>query len=58
MERHVKKTHDLENGWYANMWSDGAITLRNPDIGQRIDLPKSSVDRLKEIFETAGVLAA
>lgn len=48
------KTTDLGQGWYANQYSDDGIetlTIRNPDKGQRIDLPNESVKTLREIFK-------
>ncbi len=49
------KTHDLGHGWYANQYCDDqgveTMTLRNPDKGQRIDLPNESVKTLRSIFK-------
>lgn len=47
------KTFDLGSDWFANLWSDGTLTVRNSEKGQRIDLSKESVDRLREIFASA-----
>lgn len=49
MERKIIKTTDLGAEWFANEWSDGSMTLRNPEKGQRIDLPVESVRRLRDI---------
>ncbi len=49
--------HDLSNGWYAVLTKtpEGeAMTLRNPDKGQRIDLAPASVETLRTIFRKAG----
>lgn len=44
------KTFDLGHGWYFNLQDDGSATFRNPGQGQRIELPKSSVETLKSLF--------
>lgn len=43
------ETHDLTNGWFANI-EDGALTLRNPDRGQRISLTADETHRLRKIM--------
>jgi hypothetical protein len=43
------KTHDLGCGWWLNENADGSLTVRNPDKGQRINLPVESVSTLKSI---------
>ena len=58
MEKKIKANHSLGNDWFANVWTDGSMTLRNPEIGQRIDLPAASVDLLREIFNEADRLHA
>ena len=49
-EKSLIRTVDLKRDWFANVWSDGTVTLRNGEIGMRIDLPKASVDTLKAIL--------
>ncbi len=49
----LTNTSDLGGGWFANQWSDGSMTLRAPDKGQRIDLSRFAVARLKEIMREA-----
>jgi hypothetical protein len=51
------KTTDLGYGWFANSYENGdkgeipgGMTIRNPDKGQRINLPPDSVERLRGIF--------
>jgi len=56
-EKTLTKTEDLGQGWFANAWSDGSMTVRNPDKGQRIDLSPESVERLHAIFEAVGIKA-
>lgn len=41
------KTTDLGNGWFANQHDDGSMTIRNPDLGLRSDLPVESVNTLR-----------
>lgn len=57
-----QKTTDLGQGWFANLdaYSDGSeeMTIRNPDKGQRINLPDESVKRLRSIFTQAEKQAA
>ena len=52
------KTEDLGLGWFASLNSDGGMTVRNCDAGQRIDLTPESVERLRQIFRDAGALRA
>jgi hypothetical protein len=47
------RTEDLGLGWFASLNSDGGMTVRNPDAGQRIDLTPESVERLAAIFAAA-----
>jgi len=47
-------TFNLGLGWYANFNGDRSITIRNPDKGQRIDLPVESADRLRNILRSIG----
>jgi hypothetical protein len=54
----VVETADLGLGWFANKNSDGSMTVRNCDAGQRIDLTPESVERLRQIFRDAGALRA
>ena len=49
------KTTDLGNDWYANEHEDGSMTLRNPEKGQRMDLPADSVLRLRRIIVQAAM---
>ena len=58
MNKELRLTHDLLNGWYANVWSDGSLTIRNSDKGQRIELERQSVDLLREIFAAPKAAAA
>jgi hypothetical protein len=51
MTKQLTKTTDLGNDWYANQYDDGSMTIRNPEIGQRIDLPTKSVELLRDIFK-------
>lgn len=48
------KTHDLTNGWFANVTTadDGSktMTIRNPDIGLRVDLGVRQMEILREAF--------
>lgn len=44
------KTTDLGNGWFANQHEDGSMTIRNPDLGLRSDLPRESVETLRRII--------
>ncbi|WP_164897669.1 hypothetical protein [Mesorhizobium sp. M6A.T.Cr.TU.017.01.1.1] len=53
-EKSLTKTTDLGNEWFANQWSDGSMTIRNPERGQRIDLPVESVTTLRDIFASAA----
>lgn len=50
MTKDLIKTTDLGADWFANQWSDGSMTIRNSEKGQRIDLPVESVNRLRAIF--------
>jgi hypothetical protein len=53
MSTSARTTHDLGNGWFLNlMTTNGAehAIVRNPDKGQRIDLPADSLARLRKIF--------
>lgn len=46
-------THDLGHGWFVNFYAgdrDVGMTLRNPDKGQRIDVPPESYAKLRQIF--------
>jgi hypothetical protein len=52
------RTEDLGQGWFANLNSDGSMTVRNGDHGQRIDLEPESVDRLRQCFRDAAALHA
>jgi hypothetical protein len=52
------RTEDLGLGWFASENSDGSMTVRNCDAGQRIDLTPESVERLRQIFRDAGALCA
>lgn len=52
------RTEDLGLGWFASENSDGSMTVRNCDAGQRIDLLPESVERLRQIFRDAGALRA
>lgn len=58
IEKNLIKTEDLGNDWYARVWSDGSMTISNPEIGLRSDLPVESVKRLTEIFKEADRIAA
>jgi hypothetical protein len=49
-ETDMTKTTDLGQGWFANLHDDGALTIRNPDKGQRINLTKAEAARLREIL--------
>lgn len=53
MTKELQKTKDLGLGWYANLYTDGSMTLRNCDKGQRIDLQPESVDTLRSILAAA-----
>ena len=48
------KTTDLGNDWYYIQNDDGSAVVRNNEIGQRINLPKESVDLLRAIFSAHG----
>jgi hypothetical protein len=50
MTKELIKSADIGSGWFAQAYSDGSATVRNVDKGQRIDLPKESVDRFLEIW--------
>lgn len=52
------KTTDLGHNWYYTKYDDGSAVIRNPEIGQRINLPKESVDTLKAIFFNRSVVSA
>jgi hypothetical protein len=43
--------HDLGHGWYAKLWNDGSLDLRNADRGQRISLTVEEANRLREIIK-------
>ncbi len=47
------KTADLGDGWYASANADGTFTVRNPDLGQRIDLTATAVGRICGLFQQA-----
>lgn len=40
------KTHDIGNDWFANLNDDGSLTLRNGEIGQRVNIPAYSASLL------------
>lgn len=48
--KNIYRTTDLGRGWFATEWDDGSMTFRNPPKGQRIDLPKASVETLRSII--------
>lgn len=48
------KTHDIGDDWFVNQMSDGSMTVRNCNKGVRIDMPKKSVETLKEILNKAA----
>lgn len=52
-DKSLIRTADLKHDWFANVWSDGTVTLRNGVIGMRIELPKASVNTLKAILASA-----
>lgn len=58
MTKQLTATTDLGLGWYANAYTDGSMTVRNPDKGQRIDLEPESVERLRSIFAEIRTKAA
>jgi hypothetical protein len=47
-------THDLGQGWFINLTTNEvgveSATVRNPDKGQRIDLPAESLETLRKIL--------
>lgn len=53
MSKELKKTADLGQGWFANAWTDGSVTIRNCDKGQRIDLSKESADLFVKLYREA-----
>lgn len=57
MTKALIKTADIGNDWFENLWTDGSVTLRNTEKGQRIDLPAESVERFKEIYTQAEAAA-
>lgn len=54
LEVTLVKTDDLGNDWFVNQWSDGSMTIRNSEKGQRINLPAESVKTLREIFTSVA----
>ena len=58
MTKEITQTADLGQGWTAQAYNDGSATVRNIDKGQRIDLPKESVDRFLDIWNKARPMTA
>ncbi|TWA89593.1 hypothetical protein [Bradyrhizobium stylosanthis] len=54
------QTHDLGQGWFINIFEAhdqrerAFATVRNPEKGQRIDLPSDSFDRLRDILKSTN----
>lgn len=48
------KTYDLNQDFWLNLYDDGSATIRNPEIGVRINLPKKSVDLLRAIIRESA----
>lgn len=52
------KTADLGQGWYANANDDGTFTVRNPELGQRIDLTAEEAAKFVALWNQATKMAA
>lgn len=51
----LTQTTDLGHYWFANQYDDGSMTVRNSEVGLRIDLEPESVERLRQIFKAEKV---
>ena len=51
MTKTLTKTEDLGQGWFANAYSDGSFTLRNPNLGQRIDLDAKGAEKFIFLYD-------
>lgn len=50
----MTRTTPLGNGFYWNQHTDGSATLHNDDRIVVLEVPKESVDRLREICQKGG----
>ena len=54
------QTHDLGLNWKVTFWGKTrngyAASIHNPETGEAVNLDSKSLDRLREIFNTAGRL--